>query len=83
MLKKVLKSLRHVESQGLDYEVISVIRVFNEFIDGLDGLDEYSHIIVVYWMQLRSLNLELSLGVLKYTPRLAYLLLDLHLDPIL
>ncbi len=32
------------------YEVTSVIRVFEEFADGLDGLDEYSHIIVIYWM---------------------------------
>jgi tRNA-Thr(GGU) m(6)t(6)A37 methyltransferase TsaA len=32
------------------YEIVSVIRVFDEFVEGLDGLDEYSHIIVVYWM---------------------------------
>ena len=32
------------------YEVISTIRVFDEFVEGLEGLDEYSHIIVVYWM---------------------------------
>ncbi len=32
------------------YDVISTIRVFDEFADGLEGLNEYSHIIVVYWM---------------------------------
>ena len=34
------------------FEVVSVIRVFDEFINGLDGLEEYSHIIVVYWMHI-------------------------------
>jgi len=33
------------------FEVVSVIRVFEEFVEGLDGLEEYSHIIVVYWMR--------------------------------
>jgi len=32
------------------FEVVSVIRVFEESVEGLNGLEEYSHIIIVYWM---------------------------------
>ena len=32
------------------YEQVSIIRIFDEFVDGLEGLEEYSHVIVVYWM---------------------------------
>jgi len=32
------------------YEQISVIKIFDEFVEGLEGLEEYSHVIVVYWM---------------------------------
>jgi tRNA-Thr(GGU) m(6)t(6)A37 methyltransferase TsaA len=32
------------------YEQVSIIKIFDEFVDGLEGLEEYSHVIVVYWM---------------------------------
>jgi tRNA-Thr(GGU) m(6)t(6)A37 methyltransferase TsaA len=32
------------------YEIISIIRVFDEYIDGLHRLDEYSHIFILYYL---------------------------------
>ena len=32
------------------YEIISTIRVYDEYVEGLKGLEDYSHVIVVYYM---------------------------------
>jgi tRNA-Thr(GGU) m(6)t(6)A37 methyltransferase TsaA len=41
------------------FEIISVIRIFDEFAAGLEGLDEYSHLIIVYWMhEVREVRLK-------------------------
>ena len=32
------------------FELISTIKVFDEYTEGLEGLEEYSHIIIIYWM---------------------------------
>jgi tRNA-Thr(GGU) m(6)t(6)A37 methyltransferase TsaA len=32
------------------YEYIAVIRIYDEFLDGLIGLEEYSHLIIVFFM---------------------------------
>lgn len=32
------------------YQVLSRIKIFDEYADGLAGLDEYSHLIVVWWL---------------------------------
>lgn len=32
------------------FEVTSVIRLYEEYVDGLKGLEEYSHVIIVYFM---------------------------------
>jgi len=32
------------------YEFESIVRVYDKYVDGLEGLDDYSHVIVVYWM---------------------------------
>jgi tRNA-Thr(GGU) m(6)t(6)A37 methyltransferase TsaA len=32
------------------YEVVSIIRIFDEYVEGLDGVDEYSHLIIVFYM---------------------------------
>ena len=32
------------------YQIISTIRVYDEYIEGLRGLEEYSHVIIVYYM---------------------------------
>lgn len=32
------------------YEKISIIRIFDEYVEALKGLEDYSHIIVLYWM---------------------------------
>jgi tRNA (Thr-GGU) A37 N-methylase len=32
------------------YEQVSIVKIFDEFANGLEGLEEYSYVIVVYWM---------------------------------
>jgi tRNA-Thr(GGU) m(6)t(6)A37 methyltransferase TsaA len=32
------------------YQIVSQIRIFDEYAEGLAGLDEYSHLIVIWWM---------------------------------
>jgi tRNA-Thr(GGU) m(6)t(6)A37 methyltransferase TsaA len=32
------------------FEVVSRIRIFDDYVEGLRGLEEFSHVIVVYWM---------------------------------
>ncbi|MDM7275808.1 MAG: tRNA (N6-threonylcarbamoyladenosine(37)-N6)-methyltransferase TrmO [Thermoprotei archaeon] len=32
------------------YEIISTIKILDEYVEALEGLQEYSHIIVIYWM---------------------------------
>jgi tRNA-Thr(GGU) m(6)t(6)A37 methyltransferase TsaA len=49
----VVEGLERPSERGVGrsrFEVISTIRIFDEFTSGLDGLEDYSHIIVVYWM---------------------------------
>ena len=31
-------------------EIVSTIRVFEQFVDGLVGIDDYSHLFVLFWM---------------------------------
>jgi len=40
------------EAQKIEsrYDFISVMRVFDEYVEGLSGLMDYSHIVVVYYM---------------------------------
>jgi tRNA-Thr(GGU) m(6)t(6)A37 methyltransferase TsaA len=33
------------------YETISRIRIFEQYREGLIGLDEYSHVVILWWMQ--------------------------------
>jgi len=49
----VVEGLERPSDRGVGrsrFEAVSTIRVFDEFASGLDGLEDYSHIIVVYWM---------------------------------
>jgi len=32
------------------YETVSRIRVFEQYCDGLTGLDEYSHVVILWWI---------------------------------
>ncbi|MET1160131.1 MAG: tRNA (N6-threonylcarbamoyladenosine(37)-N6)-methyltransferase TrmO [Thermoprotei archaeon] len=32
------------------YEIVSVIRIYDEYVEGLEGLEEFSHIIIIYYM---------------------------------
>ena len=32
------------------YETISRIRIFEQYREGLEGLDEYSHVVILWWM---------------------------------
>ncbi|MCE4599896.1 MAG: tRNA (N6-threonylcarbamoyladenosine(37)-N6)-methyltransferase TrmO [Desulfurococcales archaeon] len=32
------------------YEIESIIRIYEEYVEGLEGIEEYSHIIVIYVM---------------------------------
>jgi tRNA-Thr(GGU) m(6)t(6)A37 methyltransferase TsaA len=32
------------------YETVSRIRIFEEYSEGLTGLDEYSHVVILWWM---------------------------------
>jgi tRNA-Thr(GGU) m(6)t(6)A37 methyltransferase TsaA len=41
------------------YEVVSTIRVYDEYVEGLRGLEDYSHLVIVYWMhEVRELKLR-------------------------
>lgn len=42
------------------YSIISTVRVYDEYVDGLRGLDEYSHVVVIYWMH-EEVNVKLTL----------------------
>ncbi len=46
---------------------LSTVKVFPEFCMGLQGLDEFSHIIILYWLHLR--DSEEERRVLQVTPR--------------
>jgi tRNA-Thr(GGU) m(6)t(6)A37 methyltransferase TsaA len=67
----VVEGLEKPGERGADrsrFEVISTIRIFDEFANGLDGLEEYSHIIVIYCMhEVREVKLRVKpWGVEKY-----------------
>ncbi len=59
-----IKSIGFVHSlikKGIDHnwgEVISEIHVFPEFIQGLKGLNEFSHILVLFYMHKSSFDLQ-------------------------
>lgn len=61
--KKELRFIGIVES--LDKE--SKVKIFPEFCAGLKGLDDFSHIIILYWLHLRENEKERS--TLKVIPR--------------
>jgi len=45
----VEKGVPKKRGRGFDrYSYESVIRIYEEYVDGLEGLDEYSHIYVIY-----------------------------------
>jgi len=48
--KSELNSIGVVESVG---ETEATVRIFQEFSDGLKGINEFSHIIILYWIHLR------------------------------
>lgn len=67
----VVEGLEKPGERGADrsrFEVISTIRIFDEFANGLDGLEEHSHIIVIYYMhEVREVKLRVKpWGVEKY-----------------
>jgi tRNA-Thr(GGU) m(6)t(6)A37 methyltransferase TsaA len=52
---------------GVVEKETSRVRIFREFSSGLDGLASYSHIIVLYWFNLR--DNEKDRGTLQVVPR--------------
>lgn len=50
MKKGFVKFIGFVESVEGD---IAKIKIFQEFCDGLEGIENYSHLIVLYWIHLR------------------------------
>ncbi len=46
---------------------VSTIQIFEEFCKGLLGIEEYSHLIVLYWLHLR--DDELNRRTLRVVPR--------------
>jgi tRNA (Thr-GGU) A37 N-methylase len=56
----VVEGLERPSDRGVGrsrFEAVSTIRIFDEFTSGLDGLEDYSHIIVVYWMRITVVEL--------------------------
>lgn len=48
--KAELLSIGVVEQEG---EQEAKIRIFPKFCDGLKGIENYSHLIILYWIHLR------------------------------
>lgn len=61
--KSELRPIGVVESSGEQ----SRVKIFPEFCAGLQGLDNFSHIIILYWLHLR--DNEKERGVLRVVPR--------------
>jgi len=61
--KSKLKSIGVVESSG----ELSSVKIFPEFCAGLQGLDNFSHLIILYWLHLRDNEKERS--ILRVVPR--------------
>jgi len=53
-----------VEKAG---ELEAKVRIFSEFCDGLKGIEDFSHVIILYWIHLR--DNEKERGVLQVVPR--------------
>lgn len=53
-----------VEKAG---ELEAKVRIFSEFCDGLKGIEDFSHVIILYWIHLRDSEKERS--VLQVVPR--------------
>ncbi|WP_069806573.1 tRNA (N6-threonylcarbamoyladenosine(37)-N6)-methyltransferase TrmO [Vulcanisaeta thermophila] len=61
------------------YEFIGIVRIYDEFMEGLTGLEEYSHVILIYWMhdvkertlrvRLRGYDKEVGIFATRYPPR--------------
>ena len=62
--KYKLKFIGVVESAG---ENEAEVRIFPEFCDALDGIDDFSHVIILYWIHLRDNEKERS--ILQVVPR--------------